>query len=125
MGDITVNASDVLRNLAAVKSRLVGAVAGGMFEGAQRVEDLAHERVPKDTGLLDSTIHTQEPIITENMVEVRVSAGEGGAEDYALPVHEDLTKFHPRGAAKYLEGPQNEKAEEFFSAVVTAVEEVA
>jgi len=60
--------------------------------------------VPVDTGVLRASGFVEPPVETPNGGSVTLGFG-GGAIDYAVIVHEDLTKQHPVGQAKYLEVP--------------------
>lgn len=66
-------------------------------------------RTPVDTGALINSIHTQPPQQRGKTVSVSIVAG-GPAAPYALTVHEDLEAFHPKGEAKFIEGPLMESA---------------
>lgn len=60
--------------------------------------------VPVATGALRASGFVAPPQISGNAVAVVMGFG-GPAAPYALIVHEDLTKRHPVGQAKYLEIP--------------------
>lgn len=60
--------------------------------------------VPVDTGALRASGYVAPPVIGEMQASVELGFG-GPAAEYAVIVHEDLTKRHKVGQAKYLEIP--------------------
>lgn len=66
-------------------------------------------RVPVDTGVLRASGHVTPPEYSGRTISVGLVFG-GGAETYAIIVHEDLDAFHKVGQAKYLESVLNESA---------------
>ena len=82
----------------------------------------AKKRTPVDTGALRASGHVQRPVIDRTMVSVTLGFGGdqsiGGTtrqgkripQNYAVYVHEDLTKRHPVGEAKFLENAMLAKA---------------
>lgn len=81
------------------------AVAAALFQEAEVIMAASkQDYVPVDTGALRASGHVQSPrtVGTQTLVEL----GFGGpAAPYAVIVHEDLTKRHKVGQAKYLEIP--------------------
>jgi len=60
--------------------------------------------VPVDTGALRASGFIEPPVPTANGARITMGFG-GSAAPYAMLVHEDLTKRHKVGQAKYLEIP--------------------
>jgi len=76
-----------------------------MYEEANLIMTAAKtDFVPVDTGALRASGFVTPPVITGQGVEVTLGFG-GPSAPYAVVVHEDLTKRHPVGQAKYLELP--------------------
>lgn len=113
-----------IKGLAEVKRRLkeIGAKAEkalGMLlrnEG-ETIMTTAKTLTPVDTGALRASGHVTGPTRTADRLHVDLSfGGPAGSEaagvfvGYAIPVHEDLTKHHPVGQAKFLEQPVREAA---------------
>lgn len=67
------------------------------------------ERTPVKTGALRDSEHLEGPHWKWNKVTVEIVAGNDSI-DYAWPVHEDLSMFHPHGQAKYIESVLFESA---------------
>lgn len=64
---------------------------------------------PVDTGELRGSIFVAGPFSDGNKVLTMIVCG-GPAAPYAIYVHEDLTKHHPTGEAKFIEKPLMESA---------------
>jgi len=60
--------------------------------------------VPVDTGALRASGYVAPPELLPTGATIELGFG-GPAAPYAVFVHEDLTKHHPVGQAKYLELP--------------------
>lgn len=113
-----------IRGLAEVKRRLkeLGAkaearLARGLREKGETTMTRAKELTPVDLGALRSTGHVEGPTRTGDQLRILLSfGGPAGAEfggkfvGYAIYVHEDLTKRHTVGQAKFLEQPVRELA---------------
>lgn len=94
-------------------------VASAIYEEAQ-VEMLESKRrcpvspTPAPRGVVPGTLRASgmvhEPDREGRMIAVVMSYGGpgSGAEDYAIPQHENLEYFHTTGQAKYLESVLNE-----------------
>lgn len=98
------------------------AVAPAVYMEAEETMSASKPKVPVLHGFLVNSGHVQQPVIEGNSVSVEFGyggvAGVGNLPDgktndadvgYALIVHEDLTKNHPHGQAKYLEQPLDER----------------
>jgi Bacteriophage HK97-gp10, putative tail-component len=85
------------------------AMAAALYTEAEATMAESKEEVPVDTGALRASGTVALPEYTEGGVVVEMGYG-GAAVDYAIFVHEDLTKHHPVGNAKFLEGPVNRRA---------------
>jgi hypothetical protein len=81
---------------------LTALTAAAVQEQEQVITD-AKTRTPVDTGTLRGSGTVLPPKVSGTQVEVTAGFG-GAASDYAIYVHEDLTKNHPVGGAKFLEG---------------------
>lgn len=83
----------------------VPAIGAALYREAEAVMTAAKtDYVPVDTGALRSSGVVEAPIIGATAASVRLGFG-GPAAPYAVLVHEDLTKRHTVGQAKYLEIP--------------------
>src|SRR5512143_3642237 len=81
------------------------AVAAALFVEAEAIMTVSKEQyVPVDTGALRASGHVVPPKISGTNVMVELGYG-GPSAPYAVIVHEDLTKRHKVGQAKYLEIP--------------------
>lgn len=89
---------------AAAQDGPTGLVAA-LFQEAEIVMTVSkREYVPVDTGALRASGHVEPPLRTAHGGAVTLGYG-GPSAPYAVIVHEDLTKRHPVGGAKYLELP--------------------
>lgn len=70
----------------------------------QILTDSKQNYVPVDTGALRASGFTEGPEVTGPFIAMTLGFG-GPSASYAVIVHEDLTKRHPVGQAKYLEIP--------------------
>lgn len=96
------------------------AVARALYQESERVMTNAKRLTPVKTGNLRASGHVSLPAFTDDAVEVVLGfggpagsgnhGGESNAEEvgYAVYVHEDMTKHHPVGQAKFLEQPAME-----------------
>lgn len=81
------------------------ALVAAIYQEAEAVMTLSkQEYVPVDTGALRASGHVEPPVRTAGGGSVALGFG-GPSAPYAVIVHEDLTKRHPVGGAKYLELP--------------------
>lgn len=81
------------------------ALARGMYQEASIIVTAAQtDYVPVRTGALRASGFVEAPQVSGTRSSVGFGFGGPGAE-YAVIVHEDLTKRHPVGQAKYLEIP--------------------
>lgn len=81
------------------------AVVGILFREAEQVMAMSkRDYVPVDTGALRASGFVDTPVQTAMGGSVTLGYG-GPSAPYAVIVHEDLTKRHPVGQAKYLEVP--------------------
>lgn len=81
------------------------AVVATLYQEAQIVMSAAQQDyVPVDTGALRASGFVEPPTPTHTGASITLGFG-GPSAPYAVYVHEDLTKRHPVGQAKYLEIP--------------------
>lgn len=81
------------------------ALASALFQEAEIIMTAAKQDfVPVDTGALRASGFVEPPLLTPTGASITLGFG-GPAAPYAVIVHEDLTKRHPVGQAKYLELP--------------------
>ena len=92
--------------------RLVDALPPALFRRGEAVMKRAKDLTPVDTGTLRNSGTVNQPEIEGNQVSVTIGFG-GAAAPYAVFVHEDMTKRHPVGQAKFLEEPLREEERDF------------
>jgi hypothetical protein len=81
------------------------AVGMALYQEAEAIMTASKETyVPVDTGALRASGRVEPPIALGAVLAVTMGFG-GPSAPYAVIVHEDLTKRHPVGQAKYLEIP--------------------
>ena len=102
---VFTGATKAMRQIQAVAASGPDALVGKLYEEAEIIMTLAKtDYVPVDTGALRASGFVDPPVISGTRAEVSFGFG-GPAAPYAVVVHEDLTKRHPVGQAKYLEIP--------------------
>ena len=95
----------VNRQLQAVSGGVVQPVGAGLFQEAETILTISKtDYVPVASGALRASGFVEPPIVAGTQVSVTLGFG-GTAAPYAVIVHEDLTKRHTVGQAKYLELP--------------------
>ncbi len=110
----------LLSKLANRPGDMLKAVAPALFMEGEEIIAASKPLTPVLHGFLVSSGHVNLPEINGNSVSVEFGfggvAGSGNQGEtnssvvgYAVPVHEDLTKHHPVGGAKFLEIPLNER----------------
>ena len=98
------------------------AVGPALFMEAEETMADSKPLVPVLHGFLVGSGHAQLPVMDGDAISVTFGYGGvagsgnlGGSNEqdcgYAVPVHEDMTKYHPTGQAKYLEVPLNYRKE--------------
>jgi hypothetical protein len=93
-------------------------VEKALFEEATIVLNMSQELVPVDTGRLRNTGR-----VTVEKVPNGFSAAITYSTDYAIYVHEDLTKYHKFPTqAKFLEQPARERLPNLLSNISKRVE---
>lgn len=85
----------VLGNLDKQVAKIEGLTMEGLLEAGLKVQRVAQQRTPVDTGNLKNSAYTRKD------GKLRVAIGFGAA--YAIFVHEDLEARHETGQAKFLE----------------------
>jgi len=81
------------------------AVMATLYQEGQNIMTVAKQNyVPVDTGALRASGFVEVPKPTARGFAMEIGFG-GPSAPYAVIVHEDLTKRHPVGQAKYLEIP--------------------
>jgi hypothetical protein len=88
------------------KDKATSVIAPALYQEAEAIMTQAKMLTPVDTGALRASGHVRRPVVSAQSVSVTLGFG-GTAAPYAVYVHEDLTKRHPVGQAKYLEQPFN------------------
>lgn len=93
------------QQLRAAAASTPSAQGAAFYEIASQVLTVSQrDYVPVETGALRASGFVEPPITRGAETSVTVGFG-GPAAPYAVIVHEDLTKRHPVGQAKYLELP--------------------
>lgn len=109
---VTFDASEVVERLAALNKQLGSKLESALYGVGQKVRLDSMRRTPVDTGALKSSHTVSRPVTRNDRISVTIGAG-GPAADYAVYVHEDLSKRHPVGEAKFLEKAVLEEASTF------------
>jgi hypothetical protein len=119
-GIVITGLTEALATLGKLGGGLLSVISETIDEEHEKIMVLAKERTPVDTGALRASGHVIPAKISGNMVK---SVGEFGGESapYALIVHEDLTKHHPIGRAKFYESAMQEKTPNVGPAVRDAI----
>lgn len=100
-----VGVTKAARQIAAAARSGAPALGGELYRQAELIMTASKtDYVPVDTGALRASGYVTRPTITETRASVEMGFG-GPAAPYAVIVHEDLTKRHPVGQAKFLELP--------------------
>ncbi len=84
--------------------------ASALYMEGERLMLQAKEQTPVLTGALRSSGMVEPPVWQQDVVQVSLGFG-GPSIEYALIVHEDLSKVHPVGKAKFLEDPVRQNVE--------------
>lgn len=98
----------VQKNLRSLAARFPHEVARALYQETQIEAKECKRRCPVDTGALRSSIHVEGPVVestgffSRDSIYTIIVCG-GPAAPYAVFVHEDLTKHHPVGQAKFIE----------------------
>jgi len=98
-----------LARLARMNPRARQALKAALYMEGENIMGESKRQVPVDTGNLRTTGHVEPPKEASGIITVTLGYG-GPAAPYAVYIHEDLTKRHAVGKAKYLEDPANEAA---------------
>ena len=122
---LTWNQSNFEKGVRIAQQKVGFGTAGILAEEAKVVMEMSKRQVPKDTHSLVSTA-----FVTPRRQRGPVSKVEFGysgqarnpktgqmAYEYLIAVHEDLTKHHPNGKAKFLEDPLREYAQQAGSSI--------
>lgn len=94
----------ILGNLDKEAKKIEGLTMAGLMEAGLKVQRVAQERTPVDTGNLKNSAYTRKE------GELSVVVGFGAA--YAIFVHEDLEAHHETGQAKFLESALRDNRDE-------------
>jgi hypothetical protein len=111
---------EMYANLRALAARAPKALERAVYRFAEIEITEMKRLVPVDTGTLRASGYVEKPRRTGNTITVELGFG-GAAEDYAIPVHEDLEAFHRVGQAKYVEQPLYESAAFFAQRIAESV----
>jgi hypothetical protein len=99
------------RKLAAAAAVGPPSLLAALFQEANVILTASkQDYVPVDTGALRASGFVEPPVVTPEGGSVTLGFG-GPSAPYAVIVHEDLTKRHPVGQAKYLEIPLRARIE--------------
>jgi Bacteriophage HK97-gp10, putative tail-component len=90
-------------------AQYIPALSAALFQEGEALIAEAKLITPVDTGALRASGHVLAPEVRGKTVTVQCGFG-GPAAGYAVYVHEDLTKNHPVGQAKFLEEPAKRRA---------------
>ncbi len=94
-------------SIASILNSAYDAACDALDETVEEIATVSRENfTPEDTGELKSS-QKNELVQHSNKAHTReISYGKSGpSSKYAVTVHEDLSKYHPHGSAKYLEKP--------------------
>lgn len=114
---ISVNYSEVERNLMVTLSKVQRGTKKATLAAVQEIYEESQRQVPRDTETLANSGFYEVQGSYSNFVGVVGYGGKGDpvnprtgqkASDYMVAVHEDLTAMHPTGKAKFLEDPVRE-----------------
>lgn len=126
------NVREVRANLMKVAKGFHSIEAMALWDVASEIMDEALERVPVDQGVLRSSGRVLPPVRKGDTVEVKLGFGDGGAEDYAIPIHEhpQNIEFSPRswlsgGAAKTLTYTKSDTGSKYLQGPVEAAKSTA
>jgi len=75
-------------------------------------------RIPVDTGTARDSGFVDNPEWKANVLTIEMGFG-GAAEDYIIPLHENLDVYHPNGEAKFVESVLTESEPYFAQRVLT------
>lgn len=75
-------------------------------------------RIPVDTGTARDSGFVGKPEWQANTVTIELGFG-GAAEDYIIPLHENIDVYHPNGEAKWMEKVLSESEPFFAERVLT------
>lgn len=99
----------VKKRLAELFAKAPGAVASAMYQEGLAVDAAALRKMPVDSGRMRASHYVSPPEKAGDTVVVEIGVG----TEYAVFVHEDTSKHHPVGGAKFLERALNERASGF------------
>ena len=119
-GIVITGLTEALTMLGKLGEGLLIEISETVNEEHEKIMLLAKERTPVDTGALKASGHVIPAKISGDTVQ---SVGQFGGElaPYALIVHEDLTKHHPVGRAKFYESAMQEKSPDIGPAIRDAI----
>jgi len=105
MNIVISGATEFGQKLMAAAAISPSALVATLFTEAEKIMTVSKANyVPVDMGALRASGFVEPPELTAGGGSVTLGYG-GPSAPYALYVHEDLTKHHPVGQAKYLEVP--------------------
>lgn len=115
-----VGGAEMKANLLELARKSRKAIERAVYEFAEVEMTEMKRQVPVDTGTLKASGYVEKPKRDGDTVSVEMGFG-GAAEDYAIPVHEDLEAFHRVGNAKFVERPLAESAPHFADRVAASI----
>lgn len=105
-----VGIEKVKAELETISRKFPGALGDALVTELEVEKKESMRRTPVDTGTLRASHTVVGPEVRGNRISAAVAAGGGGAERYAVTVHEDMEAFHKTGQAKFLESTMMESA---------------
>lgn len=101
-------------------------MGGVLLDGLERILDYSKELCPKDTGALVESGYVATAKVSKNLIAAEVGYAKDGFPDYALIVHEDLTKHHEEPTqAKFLEDAIYDNLDDLGSFIQMATKDMA
>lgn len=126
-----VGADKVMATLREMARTVPKDVAAAMYMEAEYLMRESKREIPVDTGAAKTSSFVDEPKIRFGKVSVRL--GYGGVatkinkktkqptSQYLIYVHEDMTKRHKHGNAKFLENPAKRRSKFIYERIVRSV----
>ena len=109
-----------LRRLGGDSTRVLSAA---LYQEGEGLIAEAKQETPVDTGALRASGFVAQPAVEGSKVTVQVGFG-GQAAPYAVYVHEDLSKHHPVGNAKFLENPAKRRASGMAARIAATIDKM-
>jgi len=102
---ITWDSTEMTVKCASIRSKIPDVAGRALYDELEEVEvPECQAEVPYLTGALHDTIRVEGPFFNHGWISANIVAGDDTV-NYAIPVHEDLDRFHPHGKAKFIQDP--------------------